>query len=154
MFETFINSLSCIFCTWFKMPKVLKLSEEEYSLFEFGMKFGTVNLLYAEIGKTLLELSIDNDDYIFDEAFQPFKHISADFFVTFYSDTEEYINATLTKIKKYYEDHRSFFQERNLPWGHHYLKPGYIPLADLIDAPENVIELLESKQWVKSIKFL
>ena len=138
--------------TWYSLPKKIKLTDDEYDLFELGYNYGSVYLSYAEIGKPLLDLSIDRDNYISDEAFRPFRHISSDFFVAFYTDKREDINVKLVNLKKYYDQHHLFFEEQGLPWGHAHLKPGYIPVADLINAPSNLIEILETRQWVKSVK--
>ena len=142
------------YVTWYQMPKLAKLIDSDYSLLKFGRKFGTLNMLYAEVGKTCLDLSIDNDNYIFDTAFQPFKHISADFFVDYFTEPAEEVAAKLANLKNYYDTHQQFFINKNLPWGHNHLKPGFIPLANLVDAPNNVVELLTTRQYVKSIKLI
>ena len=58
--------------TWFGLPKRESLELSDYQHFTDFYKFGTVYLNYVEIGKTLEDLSIDNDKYISDEAFKPF----------------------------------------------------------------------------------
>ena len=74
--------------TWYRLKKYLTLDDDDYSLFEDVAKKGTIYLLYAEIGKTLEDLSVDNDQYIHDDAFKPFSHYSADFCVKYYDDDE------------------------------------------------------------------
>ena len=128
------------------------LALEDYALFESNIQFGTVYLNYAEIGKTLDDLAHDNDQYISDDAFQPFRHYSADFNVKFYHRQDANHDAI---IKQYYDTHSDFFDQRNLPWGHPYLSSGQISLADLVDSNiDTVISALETRQWVKSVNFI
>lgn len=135
--------------TWYEMPKITKLTDNDYNLFDMRTKFGTINLLYTEIGKTLQDLSIDNDLYIFESAFQPFRFLSADFMVTYYDEYN--IESKLTEMKNYYDRHTKFFSDRNLPWGHPYLSPGTIALAELVNTPDDLISMIKSRQWVKAI---
>ena len=140
--------------TWYKIPKVTKLRDEEYKLFEPGVRIGTIYLLYAEIGKTLEDLSIDNDSYIFDSAFKPFSSISADFVVKYFNDDADAVKKKHADIKKYYNDHREFFERKGLLWGHPHLTPGLIPVAELEQIPNNLIDNLKSRQWVNSINLI
>jgi hypothetical protein len=142
------------FTTWYKLKKYLTYDDADYSLFENVVKFGTIYLLYAEIGKTLEDLSVDNDSYIHEDAFKPSRHYSADFFVTFYNGNETKLKNKLDNIKIYYEDHKDFFLNKNLFWGHPWLTPGYYPLADLDPIPDDLLDKLVTRQWVKSITLL
>lgn len=137
--------------TWYKLKKYLTLTDDEYSLFEPAAKKGTIYLLYAEIGKTLEDLSIDDDNYIHDDAFKPFKHYSADFHIKYYNDDLLEVENKLINMKEYYDRNKEFFLSRNLPWGHPYLAAGKIPLADLETMPDDLIDKLETRQWVKSV---
>jgi hypothetical protein len=139
------------FVTWYSLPKIDMLFDNEYELFEDDIKEGTVYLLYTEIGKTLEDLAIDNDTYIFDEAFKPFRHYSADFVVNFWDSDPEQLIQERIKIKEYYDKHKDFFVARGLDWGHPYLTNGLLPLADLVNAPENYLEILHTHQYVKSV---
>jgi hypothetical protein len=139
------------FVTWYSLPKIDMLFDNEYELFEDDIKEGTVYLLYTEIGKTLEDLAIDNDTYIFDEAFKPFRHYSADFVVNFWDSDPEQLIQERVKIKEYYDKHKDFFLDRGLGWGHPYLTNGLLPLADLVNAPENYLEILHTHQYVKSV---
>ena len=131
-----------------------QLKDEEYDLFEDTVKEGTVYLLYAEIGKTLEDLAFDNDQYIFDNAFKPFRHYSADFIVKFWDSSPDLIELNRKKVKQYYDNHSDFFINKDLPWGHPYLSTGAIPLADLIEAPENYLEILATHRYVKDVYFI
>jgi hypothetical protein len=94
-------------CTWYSMPKTKILDMELMRKYgTLTTKFGTICLNYAEIGKTLENLSMDRDNYISDSAFKPFSHYSADFVAYFYDlDQTEKLNS----MKTYYEQHRDFF---------------------------------------------
>jgi len=139
--------------TYYGLPKTELLAIEDYALFEPTIQFGTVYLNYAEIGKTLDDLAVDNDSYIADAAFQPFRHYSADFNVKFYSTDRRQVAEQSAIIKQYYDLHNEFFEERNLPWGHPYLNSGAIPLADLLNTID-VIEQLTTRQYVKSVTLI
>ena len=139
--------------TYYGLPKTEMLEIEDYSLVEPGVQFGTVYLNYAEIGKTLDNLAVDNDAYIADEAFRPVRHYSADFNVKFYSTNSRQVAEEYATIKQYYDTHSKFFEARNLPWGHPYLNIGAIPLADLVDTT-NVIEQLTTRQYVKTVTLI
>jgi hypothetical protein len=140
--------------TWYGLPKNVELSEEDYQWFEEGTKFGTVYLNYVEIGKTLEDLAHDNDQYIANEAFRPFKHYSADFNVRFWSDTDRQIEENRSIIKAYYNNNKQFFIERNFKWESPQLARGALPLADLIDDKDTILSALESRQCVKSVLFI
>jgi len=138
--------------TWFGLPKTDVLDTRDYQYFTDRFRFGTVYLNYVEIGKTLENLAHDNDQYIADEAFQPFRHYSADFNVRFYTTPYARHLSNQKKIFRYYQEHREFFERHGLVQGHEYLIPGSVPLARI----ENPLdfELIESRQYVKSVTFV
>ena len=94
-------------CTWYGMPKTHQLNttlQRQHGTMR--IKFGTVYLNYAEIGKTVEDLAHDNDQYIGDDAFRPFDHYSADFNVAFY---DRDLEAKVSSMAKYMQAHRDFF---------------------------------------------
>lgn len=128
-------------CTWYGMPKTEHLPTElqkEYG--ELSWKFGTVYLNYVEIGKTVEDLTQDQDMYIGDEAFKPFDFYSADFKVMFYSGTAE---SKLASMDKYIQEHREFFIARGIENVYNVRAMPYrFPVADVVwDGTED--ELLE-----------
>lgn len=133
--------------TWYGLPKDKLLNLTDYKLFTEEWNYGTVMLNYVEIGKTLADLAVDNDKYIKPQAFQPFKHYSADFTVKFWNTDPLQINAKRAKIDTYYDDNRDFFGA----WQTCFVD-GSIPLADLV-TPINLAEL-EQRQYVKSVSFI
>lgn len=142
--------------TYYGLPKTETLADNDYTLFEDSVEFGTVYLNYAEIGKTLDDLAIDNDQYIFDSGFQPWRHYSADFNVKFWSSDDRQIRENRAKIKQYYDVHIDFFKKKQLSWGHPYLTSGNIPLADLqyTGSHKELLKELESHQQVKEVILL
>lgn len=97
-------------CTWFGQPKE-KILDDSLML-EHGslnVEFGGVYLNYVEIGKTLLELATDNDNYIAEDAFKPFKHYSSDFVVYFYDTNKLELSNDLDLMGQYYKQHQEFF---------------------------------------------
>lgn len=143
--------------TYYGLPKVKKLTREDYDLFERETKFGTVYLNYVEIGKTLEDLTLDNDSYIGDDAFKPWEYYSADFSVKFWQEDSLQIKELDAKIKQYYHDNQKFFESRGYHWGDYRLDKsgvfGGLPLADLEDAPENLLLRLEQNPRVSSVTF-
>jgi hypothetical protein len=137
--------------TWYKMPKVTKLQDEDYKLFEMEHHAGMIYILYVEIGKTLEDLSVDNDQYISDAAFKPFRNISADFVVKYYDDDPAQVETKYHNMKAYYHTHEKFFTDQGLSWGHPHLSPGSIPVAEIENMPADLIDKIKTRQWVKSI---
>ena len=136
--------------TYFGLPKDKILDSADYQYFTDEYQFGTVYLNYAEIGKTFEDLSRDNDQYISNEAFQPFKHYSADFNVKFFNSDPVEVLMHKKNMQEYYYKNIKFFNKKGLDLDSYYLKPGSIPLAEL----ETKITLkdIEPRQWVKSVK--
>jgi uncharacterized protein YlbG (UPF0298 family) len=137
--------------TYFGLPKTETLSTNDYQYFESDIKFGTVYINYAEIGKTLHDLWMDNDCYINPEAFQPFTHYSADFTVRFWNDTQD----TLVKnLHNYYLLHSQFFNSLGYSWEKLSKTIGSIPVADLIGNDlDSLLNELKSRQFVKAVHF-
>ena len=146
--------------TYYGLPKTETLTKDDYSLFEPLTEWGTVYLNYVEIGKTLEDLTLDNDQYIGDDAFKPWNYYSADFNVKFWQDDSLLITELNAKIKQYYQDNQEFFESRGYEWGDYRLVRGGLPLAD-IELPDigkdfakdHIMTQLEKIQTVKSISF-
>jgi hypothetical protein len=141
--------------TYYGLPKKHTLESQDYDLVERDWKFGTVHLCYVEIGKTLLDLSQDNDNYISDDAFRPYHFYSADFVVQFDNTISEYRNRVECQMWEYYDQHREFFESRGYHRDHPGLRMGIFPVADLvlIQDPKSIVESLRSRQWVDRVWF-
>jgi len=135
--------------TYFGLPKTEVLDSNDYQYFESQIKFGSVYINYAEIGKTLYDLMLDNDSYIQPEAFQPFCHYSADFVVKFYNDEQVSLEQNL---KVYYNKHHEFFNSLGYSWQDLSQTIGSIPVADL-DYTGDILKDLETRQFVKAVHF-
>lgn len=139
-------------CTWFGMPKIQQLDVETIQTHgELQIKFGTVYLNYCEIGKTVEDLAHDNDIYIEDDAFKPFRHYSADFNVAFY---DKDLNQKLPRMQQYIEQHRNFFLAHNIETVHNVQAlPLRFPVADLeyTGDTEQLITQIRSRQLVREV---
>jgi hypothetical protein len=139
-------------CTWYGMPKEYRLDlnlQKEYG--DTKLQFGTVYLNYCEIGKTVEDLTHDNDKYIGDDAFKPFSYYSADFNVQFFDrDLSDSYNA----VQDYIDQHREFFLAHNITSVYNVnAQPLRFPIADLIhngDRKELLLQI-SSRQWVYEI---
>lgn len=140
--------------TYFGLPKTKTLNPEHYELLTDNYTFGTVYLNYVEIGKTLEDLAIDDDHYIGDNAFRPYKHYSADFVVLFHNSIVENVNSKRQKMFEFYNKNLDFFLARGLEFDNPVLRPGRIPLADLDSHGEDVLQLLKVRQTVKSVQLI
>jgi hypothetical protein len=142
--------------TYYGLPKTEILDIDDYKYFTDNYQFGTVYLNYVEIGKTLEDLALDDDQYIADEAFRPFKHYSADFNVKFWNEDSRQLHQKHVKIKYYYDANKKFFDQQGLYWGHPYLQNGSVPLADLVYSgnKRELLKELESHQRVREVTLL
>lgn len=142
-------------CTWFGMPKTKTLSVEVMQ--EYGTlnpKFGSVCLNYAEIGKTLEDLTQDRDNYISDDAFKPFNHYSADFNVRMHEETVSYVSDKLVRMKEYYNLHRDFFFDHGFTtFQDPRLLPLRFPVAELIETQprDQLIETIKQHQHITQV---
>jgi len=139
-------------CTWFGMPKTKCLSlelQQQYG--EPAVKFGTVYLNYCEIGKTVEDLTRDNDQYIGEDAFRPFGHYSADFFVAFY-DLD--LTSMYPRIQNYIESQQNFFRKHNIYNARDIqASPLRFPVADLeyTGTQQQLITQIRSRQLVREV---
>jgi hypothetical protein len=140
--------------TYFGLPKTDQLDLSDYNCFTDQYTAGTVYLNYVEIGKTIENLATDNDHYISDDAFKPFRYYSADFLILFTDSDIARITYKRELIKKYYDDNMEFFTARGLTVDHPYLRLGKIPLADIDSSSIDVLQSLQTRQYVKSVKLI
>ena len=139
-------------CTWFGMPKIKKLDPGQ--LLQWGeqhIKFGTVYLNYCEIGKTVEDLTYDNDSYIGKDAFKPFGHYSADFKVAFF---DKDLSLKMPSIQQYIDQHLEFFLAHNITSVYNpTAQPLRFPVADLqyTGCPQNLIKQIAQQQQVLKV---
>lgn len=139
-------------CTWFGMPKTHRLDEDLQGIYgSFNIKFGTVYLNYCEIGKTVEDLTNDNDKYIGDDAFRPFSHYSADFNVAFY---DRDLTEIYGRVQRYIDQHQDFFLERGIKSVYNIkAQPLRFPVAELEYSGNRNQLLLDiaQRQWVSQV---
>jgi hypothetical protein len=134
-------------CTWYGLPKTETLSTKLTGQYgQVNPTFGSVCLNYCEIGKTLEDLTLDNDNYISDEAFRPFNYYSADFNVRLFTETDQHVADRITNMKKYYYEHAKFFQDRGYT---EFQDPRLLPLRFTV---ATLVETMPREQLVKEIK--
>lgn len=142
-------------CTWYGLPKTKTLSIEHMQQHgTLNPKFGTVCLNYVEIGKTLEDLTQDNDNYISDHAFRPFNHYSADFNVRLHEETMDYISEKLCRMREYYNQHGDFFFDRGFTnFQDPRLLPLRFPVAELIETAsrEQLLQHIAQQQHITQV---
>ena len=144
-----------IICTWYGLPKTETLPEsimEEFG--ELQPKFGSVCLQYVEIGKTLLNLTTDDDQHISDEAFQPFNYYNPDFVVRFGEIANNDLTDTMHSMYRYYQKHYDFFASKGFTkFNHVKLLPLHFPVAQLIERVdrEQLIKEVQQRQFITDV---
>lgn len=137
--------------TFFGMNRNDTLDVEDYENFTDVYEFGTVYLLYVEIGKTLQDLAIDEDHFIGDDAYRPFRHYSSDFVVRFFSTSPHTWQRLRRLYKNHYDQNKEFYESRGLHYSHPYNRPGEPPLAKIKSYPFDVVKELQPRQKVTNI---
>ena len=134
-------------------PGIRTLEDTDYEHFTEFVEFGTVYLLYVEIGKTLQDMALDDDDHIGDEAYKPFRHYASDFIIRYWGMTVESINKYHRMYKEHYDENKEFYDSR-YNYSHIYNRPGNIPLAKLQThlSPIEVVTEIQKRQFVSSVK--
>lgn len=137
-------------CTWFGMPKDSMLSQDVMEKHgQMCYVFGGVYLNYVEIGKTAEDLSIDDDQWIGDDAFQPFLRYSADFNIRFVDATPD-----LDRMRRYFVSHKKFFQDRGIgSFDDYRILPRRYKVAQLrsSESHETIIQALARRQEITDI---
>ena len=150
--ESLGDSEPRLVCTWFGMPKIYKLDPDTAKQHgSMTVPFGTVCLNYVEIGKTIEDLSHDQDQYIGDDAFQPWQRYSADFFIPFF-DIDNSVK--LPAMEKYIQEHQDFFLAHSIENVYNIqAMPLRYPVADLQDtrSRDELIDLIAARQHVTRI---
>jgi hypothetical protein len=145
-------------CTWWGMPKTKTIPTDMFEKHgKLNTDFGGVYLNYVEIGKTLLELATDNDQYIADEMFKPFDYYSADFVVHFYKSTQQEIDKQEQLVNNYFNKHRDFFSSHNIQSCNDYrTRQWKLKVAQLLPANcnNNTVLKIKNNQYVHTVEIL
>jgi hypothetical protein len=139
-------------CTYYGLPKNVLFHTDDYQHISNKYNFGDLTITYAEIGKTLADMCHDNDDYIHPAAFQPYRHISADFGVGFDDVSTEDALAERVKVWNYWTQHKDKFESLGCTWQHPQHQPGKITVADMIYTDRDAtLDSIRTRQRVNSV---
>tara|TARA_R110000772_G_C13191524_1_gene429111 strand:- start:39 stop:908 length:870 start_codon:yes stop_codon:yes gene_type:complete len=111
---------------YFDIPKTMTFTKEDYSLFTDSIDFGGVYTLYADVGKNLESLAVDDDDHHHD--FVPNLHYSVDFGIRFHDDDGE---SKKLLYKNYSDNHVDYLRDKGYTENDPRLTTGAIKLAQL-----------------------
>ena len=137
-------------CTWYGQPKTHMLSLQQMRQHgQLQTDWGGVYINYVEIGKTLQDLYHDDDKYIGDDAFKPFRHYSSDFVIRFYEH-----QPNLEGIAKYYFQHQDFFLRHGVDSPQHeFALPFVYKVGQLrYQDRDQVIDAIRSRQLITNIQ--
>lgn len=151
------SSLPRFVCTWFGMPKEYTLSLD--LMREHGrltVDFGGVYLNYAEIGKTLKDLTMDDDQYIADDAFRPFSHYSADFVAYFHDISQDEVQQDIKLMDHYLAQHRDFFASKGITT---ITDPRALPLRFKVaqlryQDRQQIVDLIRNNQRITQVELI
>ncbi len=143
-------------CTYYRMPKQDCLAWSDYDLMTDHTAFGDLCLNYCEIGKTLEDFWRDQDDYVTENTFKPFRYFSADFNVRLYELSAEELQEQRTGIAEYYDANRTLFESAGIRDRRHpHLKAGTIVVAQLIpEHRDKALTVFAEHSYVSSIELI
>lgn len=146
-------------CTWFGLPKTVTLPVETQTQYgETTVQFGGVYLKYAEIGKRVIDLATDQDQYIADEMFKPFTHISADFEVCLYNQDQNNAQQRFDLAKQYYQEHKEYFSKFGIhqPTDSRVLPFNYRVAQLVYDSGEekSIIDNVVKRQFISDVRLI
>lgn len=135
---------------YFDTPKTKRFTAEDYELFTNTIDFGGVYTCYADVGKNLESLAIDDDEHHHD--FVPNTHYSTDFYVKFCNDN----GIEKTKVyKKYYNDNQSYFDNLGYANNDIRLTTGAIKLAQLVyNSKQDVLQQISNYNYIQSVQII
>ena len=132
---------------YFDIPKTMTFTKEDYSLFTDSIDFGGVYTLYADVGKNLESLAVDDDDHHHD--FVPNLHYSVDFQIRFHDKTN---NQLAERCKSFFDANATYFNNKGYHWGDPRLTTGHIKLAQLrYDNKQLVLDNLQNYDNIQSV---
>lgn len=140
--------------TFYGMNRYDTLDIQDYEYFTDYYEVGTLYLLYVEIGKTLQDLAIDEDHYISDFAYRPFRHYSSDFVVRFFGSSAKGWQTARKLYKNHYDKNKEFYDSKGFNYSHPYNRPGNPPLAKIANYPFDIVTELRPRQYVSKISLV
>jgi hypothetical protein len=143
--------------TYYRLPKTETLTPELMNTYgEISARFGVVYLNYVEIGKTLEDLMEDDDQYIGEDAFQPFNHYSSDFVVRMFDVPQSDMDKKINKMEQYYNKNKDFFVSKGYSeFNNPSLLPLKFPVAELIITKDRtqIIADISARQRIARVYF-
>ena len=134
---------------WFDLPKTETYANDDYELFTDHRVFGGVYVLYADVGKNLESLAIDNDAQHHGD-FVPNLHYSADFFISFSDRVED-----TALYRQYYDTNKSLFDEQGYVDNDPRLTTGFLKIAQLrYENKDEVLSNLAQYDHIQSVYVL
>jgi hypothetical protein len=136
--------------TWYDTPKPDKLDVEDYKLFTPYYNFGYIYTLYADVGKDLMSLTYDHDQYHLD--FVPPTTIAADCRLRFHNSSIEEVSKLKKDCQNFLEKNKKYFIDKGYPQDDHRLVIGAIPLARLSQPtdPTELLNQIKRFNWVQN----
>jgi hypothetical protein len=132
------------------------LSDEDFKHFSLTEQWGDLNINYCEVGKTLVNLYQDEDQYIDPQAFKPLHNYSFDFTVRFTDKDVNYYNDLSNNVWEYFDDHSTFFLSQGFEKFDPKLSVGSITVGRLAQkhSKNQTIFQISRHQKIKEIKIL
>lgn len=131
--------------TTFKDRPKYNLKDEHYKYFTHRWKFGTVYINYCEVGKPLLDVFKDQDEYVGKDAIRPQSTYSADFMIKFGPSVPE--EFAIEKEKQFWK----WFETKNINVDRSKAALGMIPVAELKEENIDIDNLKDFDKVVKCI---
>jgi hypothetical protein len=134
-----------------------ELTDNDYELFTFNWRFGTVYINYCEVGKPLLDVFKDQDEVVGDNNIKPLKYYSADWQIKFGPDTLDWVYAQrFEEFKQWFNRKSNYFNQLGISWGTK-MSLGMIPVAQLNIQDSNLknlskIEIVKKLSPFQTIK--
>lgn len=103
------------------------LQDTDFNFFTFKWEFGTVYINYCEVGKPLLDVFKDNDQFVGKDNVRPLLYYSADFMIKFGPSVPDlYYTERLNQFYKWYDIQDFNFDKSKLSLG-------LIPVAKILN---------------------
>jgi len=132
---------------YFDIPKTETFTKEDYKFFTDSINFGGVYTLYADVGKNLQSLAVDQDDHHHD--FVPTLHYSIDFSIRFHDDDGK---SKKSIYKNYFDNHIQYFSDKGYTENDPRLTTGSIKLAQLrYESKQAVLDEVSKYNNIQSV---
>lgn len=114
---------------WYDTPKTEKLSQEDYDLFTHQYRFGMAYSLYSDVGKDLISLTYDEDEYHLDFVNPTF--YSSDIQLLFHNTSDAQALKVKSDCVAFYDRNQNYFMSKGFAKDDPRLVTGSIPIGTL-----------------------